>query len=177
MTNYSIEVRKAKEEDFPIVQSLLKQTAEWLQSIGSKQWSGILEGKDNHNTPEAVKRGEVYLGYIEEDPVGMFVMWDHQSAWDRELWGQDDTDGYFYLHRLNVSRSFAGKGIASQLLEKGLEEAHKAGKKAVRLDCIEKNKYLNQFYQKAGFEKIRTVEDHDAGEQIANFNLYEKSVK
>lgn len=176
MNHQKIEVHKAREEDFPIIQSILMQTAEWLKSIGSKQWNGILEGKDTHDTPAAIRRGEVYLATIEDEPAGMFVLWDHQSAWDEELWGTEKTSEYMYLHRVNIVRRFSGKGIASQLLSASLKEARKEGKKAVRLDCLAENGYLNQFYSKAGFEKVGIAKDHDAGEQVADFNLYEQMV-
>lgn len=176
MRKHNIEVHKATKEELPIVQSILLQTAEWLKSIGSKQWNGILEGKDTHNTPAAIQRGEVYLATIEDEPAGMFVLWDHQSSWDEELWGEERTSEYMYLHRVNIVRKFSGKGIASQLLASSLEEARKEEKKAVRLDCLAANDYLNQFYSSAGFEKVGVVKDHNAGEQVADFNLYEQLV-
>lgn len=176
MDQLNIRVHQAKEDELPIVQDILMQTAGWLKSIGSKQWNGILEGKDHHDTPAAIQRGEVYLATVQDKPAGMFVLWDRQSEWDRELWGMDESLDYMYLHRVNIVREFAGQGVASELLAASLEIAKSKGKKAVRLDCLAANDYLNKFYAGAGFKQVGVVKEHDAGEQTADFNLYEQAV-
>ncbi|WP_277631023.1 GNAT family N-acetyltransferase [Atopococcus tabaci] len=176
MNSLKVTVHQAKEEELPIVQDILMQTAGWLKSIGSKQWNGILEGKDHHDTPAAIRRGEVYLATVQGRPAGMFVLWDRQSEWDGELWGIDESQDYMYLHRVNIVREFAGQGVASKMLAASLEIAKDKGKKAVRLDCLASNDYLNKFYAGAGFAQVGVAKDHDAGEQTADFNLYEQAV-
>ncbi len=74
-------VRQANLKDKAVIESMLKQAALWLQAKGSKQWSGILTGQDRHNPPEAIERGEVFLGTVDNQAAGMFVLWNHQSEW------------------------------------------------------------------------------------------------
>lgn len=170
------ELHQAIPEEKGLIEEILRQAAEWIQTKGSKQWSGILQkenGKDNHDTTGAIKRGEVYFATIKEEPAGMFLLWDHQSAWDRQLWSTESGDTYMYLHRLAIIRQFAGKGVSQKLIASAKEIARQNGKKAVRLDCIAANPYLNELYQAAGFRLIDTVFGHDAGEQTADFNLYQ----
>lgn len=166
-----INVKQAKEEK--VVQALLLQAAQWLQSKGSLQWKGILEGIDNHDTPSAIERGEVYIAEIKKEPVGIFILWDHQSEWDEKLWGKDKTSDWLYLHRLTIDRSFSGKGLSSDLIEAAKEIGELKNKKGIRLDCMANKTYLNQLYQRNQFELLETVYQHDAGEQVADFNLYQ----
>lgn len=170
------EIHQAVPEEKELIENILFQAATWIKSKGSKQWSGILgqgNTKDNHDTLSAIKRGEVYFATIEEEPAGMFLMWDHQSEWDKTLWGNDPSEAFMYLHRLAVLRKYAGQGISQKLIESAIQIAKAKEKQAIRLDCMSEKEYLNQLYKNAGFVFAGKVEDHDAGEQIADFNLYQ----
>jgi GNAT superfamily N-acetyltransferase len=175
MTN--LQVRQAQKEDIDTVRSILLATAKWLNEKGSTQWRGLLEGKDVHDTPKAIERGEVYLAELEGKPAGMFVLWDKQTEWDKGLWGEESTGEYYYLHRITVERSFHGKGLGKELVKAAISVAKEDGKKEVRLDCIEANKYLNQFYPSCGFEFVKTVYDHDGAAEAKDFNLYRKELR
>lgn len=170
------ELHQAVPEEKELIEGILKQAALFIKSKGSKQWNGILEpekGKDNHDTAGAIKRGEVYFATINEEPAGMFLLWDHQSEWDRTLWSPNSSHDYMYLHRLAIMRKYAGQGISQRLIQSAIETAQYREKKAVRLDCIATKEYLNLLYQSAGFKLVGKKENHDAGEQIADFNLYQ----
>lgn len=168
-----IELHQAESKDGALINSILVQTVQWLQSRGSTQWSGILEGKDNHNTSEAIERGEVFYVTIEHQPVGMFILWDQQSEWDAALWKENPTTDYSYLHRLTIVREFAGQGVSELLLKEAKACAKAMGKKAVRLDCIADNPHLNKLYQHAGFSYKGQAKEIEADGHKTNFNLYQ----
>lgn len=170
-------LHQAEITDLALIEEMLYETASWLKSIGSKQWNGVLEGKDNHNTQQAIERGEVFYCTIDKEPVGMFILWSKQSEWDSQLWGIDDSTDYFYLHRLNIARKFSGQGIANKILTEISTYSQEKEKNGVRLDCIASNEVLNQLYQSANFVFLKTIYNHDAGEQVADFNLYQYNLK
>lgn len=170
-------IHRAKPEDVKMIDNLLKETALWLKSIGSLQWNGILEGKDNHDTASAIDRGEVFYGTLNTEVIGMFILWNRQSKWDAALWGADSSDDYYYLHRLNIKRDKAGKGISHLMINAAKEHALTDQKKAVRLDCIADNEFLNQMYLKEKFDFVNCKKNFDAGEQINDFNLYQYTLK
>lgn len=169
-------VRQAKAEDYDSIWSILVETAEWLKEKGSVQWSGLLDGEDVHNTPEAIERGEVYLAEIDNQPAGMFVLWEEQSHWDKELWGEEHTRKYYYLHRITSGRSFHGQGVGQQLMEAAKKVAKEKGKEKIRLDCIADNQHLNDFYSSNKFKYYDTVREFKSGDYLFDFNLYEFSV-
>lgn len=175
--NRELKLHLAKAEDVELIEGMLFDTAKWLKSIGSKQWNGILEGEDHHNTATAIKRGEVFYCTLNKVPVGMFILWQNQSSWDQQLWGRETSENFYYLHRLNLVREYSGKGIAIEMLELIKEYGKSNQKKAIRLDCIANNKALNHLYQSGEFKFLKTIYKHDAGEQIADFNLYEYPIQ
>lgn len=170
-------LHQAKTEHLEMIESLLKETALWLKAKGSLQWNGILEGKDNHDTARAIDRGEVFYGTLDNELVGMFILWERQSEWDAALWGTDQGNDFYYLHRLNIKRDKAGIGIPKMMINAAKDYAEKKQKRALRLDCIAENEFLNRMYRNEGFKLIDCKEDFNAGEQINDFNLYQYQLK
>lgn len=170
-------LHQAKTEHLEMIEVLLKETALWLKSKGSLQWNGILEGKDNHDTASAIDRGEVFYGTLDNELVGMFILWEHQSEWDAALWGTDQGNDFYYLHRLNIKREKAGMGIPQMMINAAKDYAEKKQKRALRLDCIAENEFLNRMYRNENFELVDCKEDFNAGEQINDFNLYQYQLK
>lgn len=164
-----VKVFQAKIEDTEAVLQLLVQTAQWLKSKGSTQWSGLLEGDDSHQTPEAIKRGEVYIFMQGNLLAGMVMLKEHGSAWDHELWGDEDYERAVYLHRLNINREIAGKHLGEAIVNWSSSGIHFDGKDRIRLDCIANNEKLNAFYLSSGYEYKGS-----ASNALGTFNLYEK---
>lgn len=170
-------IRQADEKDWPQVHDLLIQVARWLSEQGSAQWNGLLEGQDSHQTQERIKENQVYIA---EDAgktlLGMYILYDHPSQWDKDLWSDDNREDYYYLHRLAVDRRFNGRGISGLLLENAKENTRNRGKKALRLDCRANVAALNRLYSKNGFELVGCKEDYPDGDRLTSFNLYEYRV-
>ncbi|WP_028612336.1 GNAT family N-acetyltransferase [Paenibacillus harenae] len=166
-----VKIFQANEEDTPAVLQLLVRTAEWLQSKGSTQWNGLLRGEDSHRTPEAVKRGEVYIFIQGSVLAGMVMLMQEASAWDRELWGDEGHESSVYLHRLNINREASGKKLGEAIVRWAASGIHFAGKDRIRLDCIANNAKLNDFYRSCGYEYIGSVSN-----AMGEFSKYEKLV-
>lgn len=167
-----VKVVEAQLKDLNHIKKVLFETAEWLNKKGSTQWAGLLKGEDVHNIEAAINRKEVFLVYNADDILGTFALWSKQTAWDKDFWGIDDTQDYFYLHRLALSAGEHGRNSGKLLLDKAKDIAKQNNKSGLRLDCIASNKYLNLFYQNNGFEFVGTVNEYDNGEDIQNYHLY-----
>ncbi|WP_063845941.1 GNAT family N-acetyltransferase [Paenibacillus sp. FJAT-27812] len=167
----NITVFQARPEDTDAVLQLLVRTAEWLKSKGSTQWSGLLQGEDSHQTPEAIKRGEVYIFMQENILAGMVMLMQRESAWDRELWGDEGHSSSIYLHRLNINREAAGKNLGEAIVHWADSGIQFAGKDRIRLDCIANNPRLNAFYVSCGYECKGS-----ASNPMGEFNKYEKLI-
>lgn len=171
-------VRLATLKDSRKIKDILFKTATWLNEKGSKQWSGLLKGEDVHNIEEAINREEVYLVYVEDKLIGTFALWDKQTGWDKDLWNENESRDYLYLHRIALSEDSHGKNLGKELLNSAKQIARDANKKGIRLDCIASNRHLNNYYQSNGFTYFKTIKNYDNGEGLQDYNLfYWKSLK
>ncbi|WP_161879479.1 GNAT family N-acetyltransferase [Alkalibacterium sp. MB6] len=164
--------RLARPSDESEIKSLLYETAVWLSTKGSSQWSGLLKGEDVHNIERAIQRKEVFIVSDDEVVVGTFALWNTQTEWDKDLWGEDTSEDYLYLHRVALSPHAHGKNYGRSLLSAAKEVAKEQNKKEIRLDCIASNDYLNKFYQSNGFTFVKTIEEYDNGEGLQDYNIY-----
>lgn len=163
--NENITAEFAQSKDMNEVQRLLLNTALWLQQNGSNQWEGLLQGKDVHNTKDAIQNNQVVIFRFGETMIGTVTLFSNPSPWDQALW--NDADKAVYLHRITVNRIFKGQGLGRLIMtwvEKGIE--YRTAQK-LRLDCVSHTQTLNRFYISLGYAF--------KGEK-KGYNLYEKSI-
>jgi GNAT superfamily N-acetyltransferase len=153
--NEDVFAYQATAEDVTHIKSLILDTAAWLKGKGLSQWNALLEGEDSHNLTGAILRGEVFAFKSRQlnELIGTVILQLNPSAWDFNLWGEGDQfhDSAIYLHRLAVSRSYGGKGLGGLILGWSESGVSFANKDRIRLDCVEYNEHLNQFYRKSGY--------------------------
>lgn len=153
----TLHIQQAKPEQTEAIQQLLVDTAKWFKEKGSTQWNGLLEGIDSHNTPEAIKRGDVYVVQAQDNEtlLGMVMLLQKPSEWDQDLWQIDEPeeDKSVYLHRLAVNRRIAtNKGLGHAILKWCQANYQFGTHENLRLDCVADNTFLNQFYTNNGFQ-------------------------
>lgn len=171
-----IVIKNASLEDVSTIKGILYDTAVWLNKKGSSQWAGLLKGEDVHNIQKAIEKKEVFVVYKDKELIGTFALWDKQTNWDIDLWGEDSNHNYYYLHRIAVDRNSKEKNKGSNLIEGAKSTAVENNKRGIRLDCIASNDYLNKFYKLNGFRFVKTITDYDNGEGLQDYNLYEMEV-
>ncbi|SEG67387.1 N-acetyltransferase [Paenibacillus sp. UNC499MF] len=165
--NSEIRANIAGMEEYPEIERLMVDTAKWLRSKGSTQWSGLLSGSDDHDMAGALERGEVVVFKGTEGTLLACVILQQEPAeWDRNLWRLDpgETGTAVYLHRLVVERGQAGRSLGRTVMDWIGREMSFPGKDRIRLDCIAGNETLNAFYKNCGYTYI--------GES-GGFSLYE----
>ena len=59
-----------------------------------------------------------------------------------------------YVHGLMTDRGHAGTGLGASLLAWAADQARQTGAEALRLDCIETNVRLRQYYSGQGFRPV-----------------------
>ncbi|HEY2495217.1 MAG TPA: GNAT family N-acetyltransferase [Paenibacillus sp.] len=164
--NEHVKGHQANSEDIEEIMELLVQTAKWLQSQGSTQWSGLLEGEDSHNMAGCISHGEAFVFRQDTELVGVVILMQQPSPWDINLWGEGaiECDSAVYLHRLAIKRGSAGQGLGRDILQWAEKSIEFKGKDRIRLDCISNNEILNRFYQGSGYTYIG---------EAKGFNKYE----
>lgn len=154
---------KAALTEADTVISILKEAAHWLIGRGLPGWNPVsLE----ETMLRDIQRGVVYLAILDRQPVGTITVW-----WsDVMLWGERPDDAG-YIHKLAVSRAFAGHRIGLHLLTWAEAMIAGEGRPYARLDCQAANPTINRFYQDAGYvpRGVTTLNE-------MQLNLYEKSL-
>ncbi|MGI2297964.1 GNAT family N-acetyltransferase [Paenibacillus sp. GXUN7292] len=162
--NQELIITHATIDDAPIILSLWKGSAEWLQSNNIKQWNP--EAFSLEQVLKFVNDGsDVYLATIDNEIAGTYLI-----TWqDPFIWKELDNSDAGYIHKFAVNRKFKGKGIGSKLLRSAEEQIRDKGKKYIRLDCMADNNRLNQYYRDAGYQFVRRLDSEGW-----SAHLYEK---
>lgn len=160
-------ISPACSEDLDKIVALLEEARAWLHVRGIQQW--VLPYPSQW-IAEEIKRGEVYLARVANEPVGSItIQW-----FDEDIWPGASEDAA-YIHRLIVAGRFRGQGLGLQLLRHAEQVARAAGKRCLRLDCWAGNQALCEYYEQAGFEK-RDVVDIREGNRCYQVQRFERRI-
>ena len=171
MNFQNISFRLTNINELPLALSLLREAAKWLQSKNTQQWSfWINPPKEKIDwIKEGFENEEFYFVYQNEILLGMFRL----LYFDEEYWGKhpDRFDKAGYIHSLTIKRKFAGQGLGALFLQKIEDKLREEGIFKFRLDCMQSNTGLCNYYESQGFIKIGEIQMSWAIQ-----NLYEKKL-
>lgn len=166
-TSYGIyKVVKATRDDVSEVSGLLQEVATWLRGKNIDQWSYLADRSHDDSIRENIELEQVYLVKDKDEIIATFALNKQQGKWDADLWGQLE-DHSIYLHRLAVARARKGEGLGREILSWIEKKARVENIDYIKLDCVEYNHPLNQFYLANGYEHQGTKN---------SFSLYQKRI-
>ena len=146
---------------------LRDDAATWLLALGIVQWTAgevsVAEVR------AAISRGEVQV----LRHSGVVVATVTVTASDDVVWGIGEDVVARYVHRLIVARGQPGLGVAV-LAEVEVRSAGE-GAAVVRLDCVESNARLRQWYAARGYREVGRVVPTNSGWHPST--LFEKRVQ
>jgi len=157
-----IRVLQARASDLDTVLSILEEAAQWLVSRDIDQWQ---PGSFSHQRiADRIERGEMYLAELGGQPVGTLALqWS-----DEEVWG---SEGRRSRSRHSDPARLRGQRTGTRASPVGGKQSGFVRQKYLRLDCIAGNRGLNEYYERAGFN--RRGRARVWGLEV---NLYEKRV-
>ncbi|WP_316810928.1 GNAT family N-acetyltransferase [Pedobacter heparinus] len=114
--NKTMILRKAHINQLPVIWEIIQQAIEQRRQEGSAQWQN---GYPNENTIiNDIEKGYGYIFLIDEVVVAYAaIIFDIEPAYEviEGKWLTNDGD-YVNIHRIAVSASAKGKGVATRLL-------------------------------------------------------------
>ncbi len=137
-------LRRAADSDREDVLEILDEAAQWLASIGVRQWPSPFP---RVTVDRDLEHNAVWIAVL----GGRTVATASVLTTDPLFWGDVGGDAW-YLHRLAIRRSVAGLGAA--VLELVEREAATTGVECVRLDC---GVGLQDYYERAGYRLRSSV--------------------
>lgn len=147
-------LRKAKEEDIPVIQQIASLTwgPTYVPIIGQKQVDYMLD-----NMYSKV----VLLQQLMEGHVFLIAELDDKDVGFASYSVIDSENGVYKLHKLYVLPEVHGKGVGKFLMNEVVQKVREAGGKSMELNVNRANR-SKDFYEKAGFTIKETV-DLDIG--------------
>lgn len=143
---------KAKAAESTQIGILFEKGKQFLKAQGIQQWQG------SHSPSAAVAEADIRkgIGYVLRTPDG------EVAAYAAIIPGEDpsylEIDGqwicsgpYCAIHRVVVSDTLKGKGVAKQLLGQCMQEAKKLGARSVRIDTHAHNQIMQKVILHSGF--------------------------
>jgi len=144
-------IRVASIRDATVVYEVLMDNARWLASKGIKQWPVSWLEAIRPDIDEAISFGRFYIVEKLEQPVAVFELKTEPEA----VWNYDEAH-YVYIHKIAVMRRYAGLKIGASIIHSIQNMARRIGFLGVRLDCVEENRILRDYYKRLGFESMGT---------------------
>ncbi|MEV6340547.1 GNAT family N-acetyltransferase [Nocardia vinacea] len=143
-------ITPAASSDTDEIIALRHAAEDWLAARGITQWTPReVPGSAIHRQ---VDIGEFFVARRRDQPT---IIGACRLTWsDPDIWADRDRFAG-YLHTLVIARDHAGTGLGRSLLEWAAGTARQAGADLLRLDCVETNSALCDYYLRAGFSRCR----------------------
>ena len=140
-------LQSAQEADAGSLFALREAAAAWQVSNGIVQWSPGEVGLEEIHTQLAA--GE-WLVLRERGAVraACRLLWS-----DPVVWGDQSKDAG-YVHGLVIDRAVVGTGLGRRILDLVADRVRATGRTFLRLDCVEGNPRLRDYYRDAGFREV-----------------------
>jgi predicted N-acetyltransferase YhbS len=154
-------IRRAVEEDIPVVRRLRAEAVRWLAQLGSDQWQKPWpdETRAGERLRESVQDGDTWIAEEDGEPIATLALDDFA---DPQLWTEAErAEPAKYLHRLVVARARSGSGIGARLVDWACDRAAREGARWVRADVWTTNHALHRYYTTHGFRHVRTRTETD----------------
>jgi len=155
-------IRPATAEEVPLAAAILDEATAYVATKGFEQWPVPYPQDELRGRQRA---GELLVYELDGEVAAVFVL----QRDDVPFWGERPADA-LYLHKLAVRRSFAGRGIGTQVVEWALARTREEGRSFLRLDCMRDNPEIRAYYEALGFTARGEV---DIGRFVCS--LYERA--
>lgn len=145
-----MDIRKAEFLEVDLVRQWIVDTARWLNSKNISQWERFLVYSATEVCLKDWCNEKLYVLLNSEDIVVGAMSFGTVEEVDIRLWTKDYEDAY-YIHRLVIGEEFRNKKYGQYLINWAREICKEENKK-LRLNCVEDNKYLFNYYENKGFK-------------------------
>jgi GNAT superfamily N-acetyltransferase len=150
-----LSLRRATIDDFAVILGLIDGAADWLRTQGTDQWA--------QPWPDRTGRDTRVLGHISSGRT--WICWDCGTP-AATITADPEADPYWpdlqreepavYVHRMVVSRTYAGLGLGAELLNwAGRTAWCEYGAFWLRASAWTTNRKLHDYYFRQGFTRCR----------------------
>jgi GNAT superfamily N-acetyltransferase len=152
-------IRPASADDEGLIIGLVEGASTWLRGKATDQWAR--PWPDRETRDERIRNG-IRLGHT-------WIVWDGETPAatvtidpcpDVGIWPPSENVPAVYLHRLVVSRAYAGINLGGVLIDWAAQREARSREVAwVRVDVWRTNTGLHAYYERRGFTRSGTCTD------------------
>lgn len=159
----NIVVRKVSKKELKIYHDIIVERCKWFKEKNITQWDDdypVIFNEEYFN--KCLNSDDIFVVIKDNEIIGGMLIRDKDTYYSRD-------NNAYYLHHFVTKLGNSKSGDI--LLNYALEYCKKYRRKYLRLDCINTNEILNNYYLTRGFVYTGTKPKRN------NFyNLYEKEV-
>ena len=144
----NITIKQANENDIPVIEDILLDAVNWLESINQPLWNA--EQIKWERLSKQFSPDNFYIAYINNEPAGCMALVDY----DPFFWPDIDKGKSLFIHKLAVKRFASNKGISTALFEYAVNKCREKNIKTLRLDTDGNRKKVVNLYKNFGFDII-----------------------
>jgi ribosomal protein S18 acetylase RimI-like enzyme len=159
-------IRQASSGELEALLSLLQECIEGMRRKGIDQWDDVYPGRAT--VARDVEEATAFVATIQDVPVGMAVLNEYQAPEYADVpWSYGGRPAV--VHRLMVSPTAEGSGIARALMAHLEARAKALGFDCIRLDAFMQNPKAVRFYDRFDYHRAGQVRFRKG-----EFHCYEK---
>lgn len=166
MNKMYCKIELAKMEDLDAIHKLIYDRCLWLLGRrGVKGWNieSYPNKYDKDYFIEQMKINKLFVAKLNDKVCGAMLLKEEDKCyWNNNL-------SSYYIHHLVTDIHV--KGVGKKLIDYAKEECRQNNKKYLRLDCYKESEFLNNYYQKIGFENVGSGTKGNY-----NYNLWEMEI-
>jgi ribosomal protein S18 acetylase RimI-like enzyme len=145
-------ITRATPTALPLLLRYRQQAADWLRGLGIDQWSNAFP---QEHILASIQAGTVYLVMDGSTPAATLTL---DTEPEPDLWTDAELqEPCMHLHKVIVSREYAGQGLGSRLVDWASDRTAQSGGTWVRINVWSTNTGLQAYWTQQGFQHVRTV--------------------
>jgi len=144
-------IKQAREGDAPVIEGILLEAVNRLIRTGEPLWDADEVKWDSLSRDYDIS--DFYIAYLDGVPAGCMALTDH----DPFFWPEVNKGEALIIHKLAVTDLARKTGAADALIDFSKAQASARGAATVRLDTHALRPRLRAFYERHGFEYIKTI--------------------
>jgi GNAT superfamily N-acetyltransferase len=152
-------IRPASPDDEKVIIGLVEEASWWLRGKNTDQWSTPWPDRRRRDERirEGIAEGHTWIVWDRGRPAATVTL---SPRPDVDIWGSLPRVPALYLHRLVVSRAYAGVNLGGVLIDWAAQrELRRREVRWVRVDVWRTNTALHAYYERRGFSRCGTYED------------------
>jgi len=141
-------IRRAELTDIPQIMQLIAEVVPVMIAAGNFQWDSVYPNAEVFEKDITLQ--QLWVTDIDGDIAGVSAITTHQEPEYAHV-GWDITETAIVTHRLAVSPTHQGKGIAAALMVQAEKEAIERGIGVLRVDTNTTNQATQRLFPKMGY--------------------------